>query len=43
MTLSPRFHRGSLLVSTVPAMSMPATVGNLRMILPAPPYDNASL
>ena len=43
MTLSPRFHRVSSEVSTVPAMSMPALVGNLRMILPVPLYDRASL
>ena len=43
MTLSPFFQRGFADDSTVPAMSMPALVGYLRMIRPAPLYESASL
>ena len=43
MTLSPFFQRGLPEDSTVPAMSMPALVGYLRMIRPVPLYDSASL
>ena len=41
--VSPGLNRASDDVSTVPAMSMPALVGNLRMILPVPLCDSASL
>lgn len=42
-TSSPRLKRTSSLASTVPAMSMPPTQGNRRMILPVPVAASASL